>query len=233
MNEIDKEKKGEISMNIVMMGAQGTGKGTVAGLLKEKLNIPHISTGEIFRKNIKEGTELGKIATKYADEGKLVPDEVTNEMVKNRLEENDCLSGFILDGYPRNLAQAKELDKILEEKNKKVDLVIYLSTPTEEIVERVMARRECPNCKAVYNMVLNKPKNGEICDKCGTELVKRVDDTEEKLKTRLNIFYTETKPVMDFYKEKGIVREEEVSVAINRLGADAAKDVIDFIKRGE
>ena len=145
-------------MNIIMMGAQGTGKGTVAGLIKDELNIPHISTGEIFRKNIKEGTELGKIATKYADEGKLVPDEVTNEMVKNRLNEPDCENGFILDGYPRNLAQAEELDKILSEKNTKVDLVVNLTTPTEEIIERVLARRECPKCKRVYNMVLNKPK---------------------------------------------------------------------------
>ena len=218
-------------MNIIMMGAQGTGKGTVAGILKEKLNIPHISTGEIFRKNIKEGTELGQIATKYADEGKLVPDEVTNKMVKNRLEEEDCKNGFILDGYPRNLAQAKELDKILSEDNKKVDLVVYLTTPTEEIVERVMARRECPNCKAVYNMILNKPKNGEICDNCGAELVKRVDDTEEKLKRRLDIFYTETEPVIDFYNEKGVVKDEEVSVAINRLAKEAAQDVIQYINK--
>ena len=217
-------------MNIVMMGAQGTGKGTVAGILKNELNIPHISTGELFRKNIKEGTELGKIAAKYTDEGKLVPDEVTNNMVRDRLDESDCENGFILDGYPRNLSQAKELDKILEEKGKKLDLVVYLSTPTEEIVERVMARRECPKCKAVYNMVLNKPKNGEICDNCGTPLIKRVDDTEEKLKTRLDIFFTETQPVMDFYYQKGIVKEEEISLAINRLGIDAAKDVVRFLK---
>ena len=169
-------------MNIIMMGAQGTGKGTVAGFLKEELNLPHISTGEIFRKNIKEQTELGKIATKYADEGKLVPDEITNEMVKNRLNESDCKNGFILDGYPRNIAQAKELDNILSQKNENVDLVVNLNTPTEEIVERVMARRECPKCKKVYNMILNKPKNGELCDECGVELTKRVDDTEEKLK---------------------------------------------------
>lgn len=217
-------------MNIVMMGAQGTGKGTVAGILKEKLNIPHISTGEIFRKNIKEGTELGKIATQYADEGKLVPDEVTNEMVRNRLNESDCEKGFILDGYPRNIAQAEELDKILSEKNKKVDLVAYLSTPTEEIVERVMARRECPKCKAVYNMVLNKPKNGEICDNCGTELIKRVDDTEEKLKTRLNIFFSETQPVIDYYNKKGIVKEEVISVSVNRLAKEAAEDIIEYLK---
>ena len=217
-------------MNIVMMGAQGTGKGTVAGILKQDLNIPHISTGEIFRKNIKEGTELGKIATKYADEGKLVPDEVTNEMVKNRINEEDCRNGFILDGYPRNLAQAEELDKMLEEKNDKLDLVVYLTTPTEEIVERVMARRECPKCKRVYNMILSKPKEGELCDDCKVPLIKRVDDTEEKLKTRLDIFFSQTQPVMDYYREKGIIREEEVSVAINRLGTDAAKDVVEYIK---
>ena len=216
-------------MNIIMMGAQGTGKGTVAGILKEKLGIPHISTGEIFRKNIKEGTELGKIAVQYADEGKLVPDEVTNNMVRNRLNEDDCKNGFILDGYPRNIAQAEELDKILKEKNECVNLVANLTTPTEEIIERVMARRECPNCKRVYNMILNKPKNGEICDYCGIELVKRKDDTEEKLQLRLDTFFKETKPVIEFYKKRGIVREEKISVAINRLGIDAAKSIVEFL----
>ena len=217
-------------MNIIMMGAQGTGKGTVAGILKEKLGIPHISTGEIFRKNIKEGTELGKIAVQYADEGKLVPDEVTNNMVRNRLNEDDCKNGFILDGYPRNLVQAEELDKILKEKNECVNLVANLITPTEEIIERVMARRECPNCKRVYNMILNKPKNGEICDYCGIELVKRKDDTEEKLQLRLDTFFKETKPVIEFYEKRGIVREEKISVAINRLGIDAANSIVEFLK---
>ena len=217
-------------MNIIMLGAQGTGKGTVAGFLKNELNIPHISTGEIFRKNIKEGTEMGKIATKYADEGKLVPDEVTNKMVKDRINEQDCENGFILDGYPRTLAQAKELDKMLEEKNTKVDLVINLNTPTEEIIERVLARRECPKCKRVYNMVLNKPKEGELCDDCKVQLTRRVDDTREKLELRLNTFFTETKPVIDFYAEKGIVKDEEVSIKINRLGEDAAKDIVNYIK---
>lgn len=218
-------------MNIVMMGAQGTGKGTVAGILKEKLDIPHISTGEIFRKNIKEETELGKIASQYADEGKLVPDEITNKMVKKRINESDCEKGFILDGYPRNLAQAEELDKMLEENGDKLDLVVYLTTPTDEIIERVMARRECPNCKRVYNMILSKPKNGEICDYCGIPLIKRVDDTEEKLKTRLEIFFKETKPVIDYYNKKGIVKEEAVSVSINRLGEDVAKDIVKYFNR--
>ena len=217
-------------MNIIMMGAQGTGKGTVAGFLKDELNLPHISTGEIFRKNIKEGTELGKIATKYADEGKLVPDEVTNEMVRNRLNEPDCKNGFILDGYPRNLNQAEELDKILKDKNEKVDLVVNLSTPTDEIIERVMARRECPKCKRVYNMVLNKPKVGELCDDCKVQLIKRKDDTEEKLQLRLDTFFKETKPVIEFYQSKGIVKDEEISISINRLGVDAAKDIAKSIK---
>lgn len=217
-------------MNIIMMGAQGTGKGTVAGILKNELNIPHISTGEIFRKNIKEGTELGKIATKYADEGKLVPDEVTNKMVKNRINESDCKNGFILDGYPRTLAQAKALDEMLKEKNENVDLVVNLNTPTDEIIERVLARRECPNCKRVYNMILNKPKEGELCDDCKVQLTKRVDDTREKLELRLNTFFTETKPVIEFYAKKGIVRDEEISIKINRLGEEAAKDVAEFIK---
>jgi adenylate kinase len=217
-------------MNIVIMGAQGTGKGTVASILEDKLGLPHISTGEIFRKNIKEGTELGKIATQYADEGKLVPDEVTNKMVRDRLNEADCENGFVLDGYPRNLVQAKELDKILADENTALDLVVNLNTPTEEIIERVMARRECPNCKRVYNMVLNKPKEGEICDYCKVPLTKRVDDTEEKLQIRLDTFFKETKPVIDFYMQKGIVKNEEISIAINRLGIDAAKDIIETIK---
>ena len=218
-------------MNIIIMGAQGTGKGTVAGILKERLNIPHISTGEIFRKNIKEGTELGEIAKHYADEGKLVPDQITNEMVRERINEVDCVNGFILDGYPRNLVQAKELDKMLEDKGENLDVVVYLKTPNEEVIQRVMARRECPNCKTVYNMLLSKPKCGEICDKCGIPLTKRKDDTEEKLRIRLDIFFKETKPVIDFYEKKGVVREEEVSVSTNRLAPEAAEDVIEFLQK--
>lgn len=219
-------------MNIIIMGAQGTGKGTVAGLLKDELNIPHISTGEIFRKNIKEGTELGKVATQYADNGKMVPDEITTKMVEDRLNEPDCKNGSILDGYPRNLVQAESLDEILAKKNKKVDLVINLETPTNEIIERVLARRECPNCKKIYNMILNKPKIGELCDDCKVPLTKRVDDTEEKLQLRLDTFFKETKPVIQFYAQKGIVKNEEISISINRLGVDAAKDIVQYIKKG-
>lgn len=216
-------------MNIIMLGAQGTGKGTVAGLLKGKLNIPHISTGEMFRKNIKEGTELGKIAESLINAGNLVPDDITIKMVENRLNEEDATNGFILDGFPRNLEQAKSLDEILAKKNQKIDLVIYLQTPTEEIIERVMARRECPKCKAAYNMILNKPKNGEICDVCGETVKKRADDTEEGLKRRLDIFFTQTAPLIDYYNNQGVILEEKISVAINRLAEEAANDVVNHI----
>ena len=154
-------------------------------------------------------------------------------MVRNRLNEEDCKNGFILDGYPRNLVQAKKLDEILEELNSKVDLVVNLTTPTDEIIERVMARRECPNCKKVYNMILNKPKNGEICDNCNIELIKRKDDTREKLQIRLDTFFKETKPVIDFYSNRGIVKEETISIEINRLGVDVAKSVVDYINKNK
>lgn len=217
-------------MNIIMMGAQGTGKGTVAGLIKGELNIPHISTGEMFRKNIKEGTELGKQAEALINNGELVPDDITNKMVDSRLQEENCKNGFILDGYPRNLEQAEELDKILNRLGKKVELVVNLCTPTEEIIERVMARRKCPICKREYNMVLNKPKNGEFCDDCNVELSKRADDTEEGLKKRLDIFFTQTQPVIDHYDRLGVVLREDLSIKINRLGPDVAKDIIEYIK---
>ena len=220
-------------MNIVMMGAQGTGKGTVAGILKGELNIPHISTGDIFRKNIKEGTELGKIATKYADEGKLVPDEVTNAMVKSRINEPDCENGFILDGYPRNIAQAEELDKMLKAEGKKVDIVINLTTPEEEIIERIVNRRVCSNqeCKAVYNVVMHPPKVEGICDKCGHKLIQRKDDTKETVKERLKAYFDQTSPLVEYYKKQGNLYSTTVSKTVNKLGEDVAKDVIEYIKK--
>ena len=159
-------------MIIIMLGAPGTGKGTVAGLLQEKLGIKQVSTGDIFRKNIKEQTELGKLAEQYISKGQLVPDDVTIKIVEDRLNEADVQNGIILDGFPRTVKQAEALDKILTEKGKKVDKVINLTTPEEEIIERIVNRRVCSNqeCKAVYNIVLNPPKVEGICDKCGSEL---------------------------------------------------------------
>ena len=183
-------------MIIIMLGAPGTGKGTVAGMLQEKLRIKQVSTGDIFRKNMKEQTELGKLAEQYISKGQLVPDDVTIKIVEDRLNEPDVQNGIILDGFPRTVKQAEALDKILEEKGKKVDKVINLTTPEEEIIERIVNRRVCSNqeCKAVYNIVLHPPKVEGICDKCGSELVTRKDDTEETVKARLKSYFEQTSP---------------------------------------
>lgn len=218
-------------MMIIMLGAPGTGKGTVASLLAEKLNIPQVSTGDIFRKHMKERTELGQLAEKYISKGQLVPDEVTVNLVKNRLEEDDATRGVILDGFPRTVNQAEELDKILKEKDDGVDLVINLVTPEEEIIERIENRRVCPECKAVYNLVLHPPKNDGECDRCGHELVQRKDDNVETIKTRLQTYFGQTSPLVKYYEEKGILQTEEVSKKINRFGEDVARDIVKKFKK--
>ena len=220
-------------MIIIMLGAQGTGKGTVAGLISEKTGWPQISTGDIFRKNIQEQTELGVEANKYISKGQLVPDEITVPMVKNRLDQEDAKNGAILDGFPRNMEQAQILDRILEENGKKVDLVINLTTPREEIIERMINRRICSNseCKAIYNLKLHPSIKEGICDKCGSPLVQREDDkSEDAINTRLELYEKQTKPLVDYYNEKRVLRTEEVSVKINRLGKDVAEDVLSSIK---
>lgn len=219
-------------MVIIMLGAPGTGKGTVAGLLQEKLGIKHISTGDIFRKNIKEGTELGKIAELYISKGDLVPDDITVKVVVERLNQPDVKNGAILDGFPRTVKQAEELDKILKQKGEKVDKVINLTTPDEEIVERIVNRRVCSNqeCKAVYNIILNPPKEEGICDKCGAELIKRKDDTEETVRARLKNYFEQTIPLVEYYEKKGNVLTEEVSKSINKLGEDVAQEVAEILK---
>lgn len=219
-------------MMIIMLGAPGTGKGTVASILQDKLGIKQISTGDIFRKNIKEGTNLGIIAEKYISKGNLVPDDITIKIVKDRLNQSDVENGAVLDGFPRTINQAQELDKILSEKNKKVDLVINLTTPEEEIIERIVNRRVCSNqeCKAVYNIVLNPPKIDGICDKCGAKLIKRKDDTEETVRLRLNNYFKQTSPLIEYYEKQGKLTTEIVSKSINRLGEDVAQDIVDRLK---
>ena len=219
-------------MNIIMLGAPGTGKGTIASILSQELGIPQISTGDIFRKNIKEGTELGKLSEKFIAEGKLVPDEITIKLVEERLKELDTKNGIILDGFPRTVKQAEELDRILSEENKKVNKVINLDTPNEEVIERIINRRVCSNqeCKTVYNLVLNPPKQKNICDICGHELVQRKDDTEETVRTRLDIYFEETSPLIEYYEKKGVVLTELVSKSVNRLGKDVAEDVANVLK---
>lgn len=219
-------------MIIIMLGAPGTGKGTVAGILQENLKIKQVSTGDIFRKNIAEGTELGKIADSYISKGNLVPDDITINIVKSRLEDDDVKNGIILDGFPRTVKQAEELDKILQEKGKKVDLVVNLTTPEEEIIERIVNRRICsnPECKTIYNLVLNPPKKDGICDKCGHELVQRKDDNVETVKARFNNYMEQTSPLVEYYEKSGNLYNALVSKEINKLGKEVAEDITKYVK---
>ena len=221
-------------MNIIMLGAQGTGKGTVAGIISEQIGLPQISTGDIFRKNISEKTTLGIEADKYISKGDLVPDEITVPMVEDRLTWKDAKNGVILDGFPRTIEQAEKLDKILEAKGGKIDLVVNLVTPKEELIDRMLTRRVCTNqdCKATYNTKLHPPKVEGICDKCGSPLKQRADDSDpEAIKRRLEIYEEKTSPLVEYYKEKGVLRTETVSISINRMGKDVAKDVVRDIKK--
>ena len=219
-------------MNIIMLGAPGTGKGTIAGILPENLGIPQISTGDIFRKNIKEGTELGKLADSYISKGQLVPDEVTVKIVEDRLNQPDAKNGVILDGFPRTIVQADRLKEILKDKGEKVDITINLETPEEEIIERIVNRRVCSNqeCKAVYNIVLHPPKVEGKCDKCGSDLITRKDDKVETVKSRLEQYFTATSPLVEYYKKEGILYSATVSKTINKLGEDVAKDILEHLK---
>lgn len=222
---------GDLFMYLIMLGAQGTGKGTVAGILQKETGWPQISTGDIFRSNISEKTELGIKANEYISKGQLVPDEITVPMVENRLNEEDCKDGAILDGFPRTVEQAEKLEKMLAKKGKKVDLVINLTTPRDEIITRILNRRVCPKCKATYNLTMHPSKVPGVCDNCGTELVQREDDKDENaIKQRLAIYDEKTSPLIDYYNKKGVLITEEVSQKINRLGKDAAVDIINRIK---
>lgn len=220
-------------MIIIMLGAQGTGKGTVAGILSKQNNWIQLSTGDIFRENISKGTELGIEANKYISKGCLVPDEITVSMVEKRLEELKNEKGIILDGFPRTLSQAEKLDEILANKGEKVDWVINLETPREEIITRMLNRRVCSNqaCKATYNLVLHPSKVEGICDICGSELIRRADDSDSSaIEKRLEIYDKETKPLVEFYNKKGIVIVEEISQKINRFADEACKDFMQKIK---
>jgi len=221
-------------MDIIMLGAQGTGKGTVAGFISQEMGWPQISTGDIFRKNISEKTELGVIADSYISKGNLVPDEITVPMVKDRLAQEDAKNGAILDGFPRTIAQAEKLDEMLAEIGRKVDLVINLTTPREEIIERMITRRVCtnPDCKTTYNTKLHPPKVEGICDKCGAALKQRDDDKDpEAINRRLEIYEEKTSPLVEFYKQKGVLRTEVVSTAINHMGKDVANEVVADLKK--
>lgn len=213
-------------MKIIMLGAPGAGKGTQAKMLSAKYSIPHISTGDIFRANIKNGTELGKKAKGYIDNGQLVPDELTCDLVVDRIKEADCANGFILDGFPRTIAQADCLTAALEKTGDAMDFAINVDVPDENIIRRMGGRRACLNCGATYHIVYNPTKVEGICDACGHEIVLRDDDKPETVEKRLEVYHNQTKPLIEYYDKKGILRtvdgtvdmEEVFAAIVNLLG---------------
>lgn len=207
-------------MYLILMGLPGAGKGTQAEMIKAKYNIPHISTGDMFRQAIKEGTELGKKAKAYMDEGALVPDEVTNGIVEERLAKSDCDNGFLLDGFPRTIPQAEALEAITKKLNKQIDYVIQLDVPAEKLIERLTGRRVCPSCGATYHVINKPPKTEGVCDNCGTELVQRDDDKEETVQKRLEVNIEQTQPLLDFYKEKGVLVTVDGDQPIDKVFED-------------
>lgn len=193
-------------MKIVLLGPPGAGKGTQAKLIVEKYNIPHISTGDIFRKNIKEMTPLGIKAKEYIDKGQLVPDEVTVDIVKDRIQQEDCKNGFLLDGFPRTVAQADALSEVLEDLGTKLDYVINIKVDENNLIVRLSGRRVCPKCGASFHVVFNPPKQEGVCDYCGAEVVQRADDTEETVKNRLSVYNKQTQPLIDYYTNNGLIK---------------------------
>jgi adenylate kinase len=215
-----------------MLGAPATGKGSVASLLSEKYNIPAISSGDIFRKHVSEKTEIGEIINSYISKGNLVPDEIVLRMLEERLEEPDVKNGAILDGFIRTVAQAEAFDKMLKEKNEKLDIVINLETPEDEILERIVNRRVCTNkdCKATYNLILHPSKEEGICDKCGSPLEQRSDDTLEKAKNRLEVYHRETEPLVEYYAKTGALYTTTLSARINRMKDEVVADVEKYLE---
>jgi len=193
--------------NIILMGPPGAGKGTLAKQLKEALNLVHISTGDMFREAISSGTKLGLLAASYINDGHLVPDEVTIGLVKERLAQEDCANGFLLDGFPRTLPQAEALTKMSKEISRNIDVVINLECNDDELVRRISGRRVCKKCGAPYHIENMKPKVEGVCDLCGGELYQRKDDNEQALKVRLEIYNFDTKPLLEYYKNLGLLKD--------------------------
>ncbi len=213
-------------MKIVMLGAPGAGKGTQAEKMAEKYNLPHISTGDIFRKNLKEGTELGKEAKTYMDAGKLVPDELTVRILLDRVGNDDCKNGYILDGFPRTIPQAEALDAELGKMAEKIDFAINVDVPDDSIISRMSGRRACPKCGATYHLEHIPPKQDGICDVCGAELIIRDDDKPDTVKNRLAIYHEQTQPLVDYYREKGVYHVVDGTLDVDAV-FNSIKDILE------
>ena len=206
-------------MKLVMLGASGAGKGTQAKMIAAKYGIPHISTGDIFRANIKNGTELGEKAKQYMDQGLLVPDELTLALIMDRFAQDDCANGYVLDGFPRTIAQAEALTASLKEQGDALDYAIDVDVPDENIVERMGGRRACVNCGGTYHVLFNPPQKSGICDLCGGELSIRKDDLPETVKKRLAVYHEQTQPLIDYYNAEGILKTVDGTVDVNEVFA--------------
>jgi len=214
-------------LNIIFMGPPGAGKGTQAERIVSRFRIPHISTGDAFRAAMRDGTPLGVKAKSYVDQGLLVPDDVTIGIVRERLAQEDCRTGFLLDGFPRTISQAEALDGILEESGRKVDHVINLKVNRDLLMARLTGRRICKSCGATYHLLFNPPAKPNVCDRCSGELYQRSDDTEEKVGTRLDEYMNKTAPLLDYYRDRGLLREVD-----GEQGIDQVTSAISGILRG-
>jgi adenylate kinase len=207
------------STYLILFGAQGSGKGTQARLLQDKLGVPQVATGDLFRMHLGQGTELGKLAKSYMDRGELVPDSVTVSMVEERLSQPDAAKGAIMDGFPRNLAQAEALDAILAKWGAGVSAAIYIQLDRDDLMKRITGRRTCKNCQAVYHVLFSPPKIDGICDKCGGEVIQRADDADEAaVARRLELYFEQTTPVIEYYRSKQVLKELDGSQSIEAVG---------------
>ncbi|CQR48502.1 Adenylate kinase [Paraliobacillus sp. PM-2] len=207
-------------MNLILMGLPGAGKGTQAEKIVEKYQIPHISTGDMFRLAIKEGTDLGKKAKTFMDQGELVPDEVTIGIVRERLSKDDCKAGFLLDGFPRTIAQAESLENLLQDMQRSLDFVLHVDVPQDQLIERLTGRRICPTCGTTYHVTFNPPKEDGVCDNDGTTLIQREDDRPDTVARRLEVNIKQTQPMLDFYHDKGYLVSIDGSQDINKVFED-------------
>jgi len=216
-------------MYIIMLGAPGAGKGTQAAVLSQEIRLPHVASGDLFRQALEQKTDLGLLAKKYMDSGDLVPDKVTITMILEKINQPDCASGCLLDGFPRTLEQAKALDTAVAEQGKSIDKAIYIEVPSEELIKRLSGRWLCRNCQTPYHTISSPPKIPGKCDKCDGELYQRSDDNEETVKERLDVFFTQTVPILDYYRKQGKLIEVNGNLGIQEV----ARKIISTLKQNE